>query len=336
MKIKIISSYNPNLLNAAPKAKMDIEKILKTNYNIDSIMIPSMTDKNSLYSKTIRRIRKVVLSIRLSLSNNLIIIQAPFTGKVNYTKRIKNKITLIHDLEGLRNDDEKRSSIELIEMKNSKFVISHNKKMTQFLKEKGIEEEKIVDLELFDYLANGNINEKYKFNKNNLTLIYPGNLVKEKSPFIYQLDPKRMNFKINLYGIGINNDISEKLIYKGSFKPDDINNLEGDIGLIWDGNYDESDENKWYKNYTKYNNPHKLSCCLAMGIPVIVWEKAAIADLVKKYNVGYTIHNIYDINNLVFDDYDVKRANAIELGKKVRNGFFTQRVMNEILDKLDK
>ena len=52
---------------------------------------------------------------------------------------------------------------------------------------------------------------------------------------------------------------------------------EGNLGLIWDGASDSSDEDIGMKNYTRYNNPHKLSCYMAAGLPVIVWEKSAIS-----------------------------------------------------------
>ena len=80
----------------------------------------------------------------------------------------------------------------------------------------------------------------------------------------------------------------------------------------------------------------KLSCYTAAGIPVIVWEKAAIADFVKKYDIGYTIKSIYDINNLDLKDYNRKQENIKELQKKVRNGYFTKRVVDKFLKDIDK
>ena len=73
---------------------------------------------------------------------------------------------------------------------------------------------------------------------------------------------------------------------------------------------------------------------MAMGIPVIVWDKSAIANFVKENNVGYTIHNIYDINNLYLSDYDIKRKTAIQIWKKVREGYYTKKVVNNILKKI--
>ena len=112
--------------------------------------------------------------------------------------------------------------------------------------------------------------------------------------------------------------------------------IEANLGLIWDGNFDDSDENVGFKKYTKYNNPHKLSCYIAAGLPVIVWEKAAIADFVNKYNIGYTISKIYDINEIDLSDYNQKLANISKLQQEVRNGEFTIRVFDKVLKDMEE
>ena len=123
-----------------------------------------------------------------------------------------------------------------------------------------------------------------------------------------------MKYRINLYGVGIDKDINNKIKYLNKYSPDELpNKIVGDLGLIWDGNYDESDENEGFKNYTKYNNPHKLSCYIAAGLPVIVWEQSAVADFVNKYNIGYTIKNLYDINKINLTDYTTKKKISIVL-----------------------
>ena len=326
--MKVISAIYNDKKNASPKAPSDVNKILSKYKNAKTIIMV----KDNLY-----KIKMLFIFIKNLFSKDYIIIQHPiFFKPFIYNILPKNKtIILIHDISGLRNQKEKTLNNEIQIFKKFKYIIVHNNKMKNYLISQGIKKESLYVLNLFDYLANDKINENYTFDPKNVTLIYPGNLKKEKSPFIYQLDDKKLNFKINLYGLGITNNISNKLQYKGSFEPDEINNIKGDIGLIWDGNYDESDEKEWYKNYTKYNNPHKLSCCMALGIPVIVWEKAAIAEFVKKENIGYTINNIYDINNIDFSDYYIKRKNAIKIGKKVRNGYYTKKVIDKILNDIN-
>ena len=144
-----------------------------------------------------------------------------------------------------------------------------------------------------------------------------------------------LNIKNNtIERMGVFKDINnEKMLYKGVFNPEELpNKLEGNLGLVWDGNYDESDEYVTFKFYTKYNNPHKLSCYIAAGLPVIVWNKSAIADFVRKYNIGYEISNLYEINNLDFSDYEKKKENVKDLTKKVRNGYFTRKIMKVVLN----
>ena len=327
----ILSRYFKNDLNAGPKAKLDVEKIFKDNLNFEVITIPE--PKNPTF---IQKVCSVIISVLYAIyskRHKYVCYQYPFSGKaMNFHK--KNSICFIHDINGLRynKDDEFKTDMKYINMCEN--IVVHNNSMKKLLIENGIEKNKIHILELFDYLANDKLNEKYKVNKKNIKLIYPGNLNRDKSPFLYQLDESKMKYELNIYGKGYDsNNKNKKVVYKGTFNPDSPSSIEGDIGLVWDGNYDESDENVGFKNYTKYNNPHKVSCCMAVGIPVIVWEKSAIAEFVKKNNVGYTINNIYDINNIDFSDYDIKRKNAIEIGKKVRNGYYTRKIINEIIGK---
>lgn len=324
----VISAINDNeKKNAGPKAPKDINNILKQKYNAKIIKI----HKTKFYKI------KILFVLLLSfMSKEIIVIQHPLLYNYFLLKLIPRyrKIIIIHDISGLRNQDEMLIKKEINIFKDSKYIIVHNSKMKEYLIKKGINEKNMICLEAFDYLTKDNDKcENKELNENNksIEIIYPGNLKKEKSPFIYQLDENKMNFILNLYGIGINKSINSKIIYKGSFEPDEISDIEGDLGLIWDGNYDESDEDKKFKNYTKYNNPHKLSCILAMGKPVIVWEKSAIADFVKQENIGYLIHNVYDINSLDFFDYTEKKKNAILIGEKIRKGQFTIRAFEKIL-----
>ena len=71
---------------------------------------------------------------------------------------------------------------------------------------------------------------------------------------------------------------------------------------------------------------------MAAGIPVIAWKKAAISEFIKKNNIGYLIDQISDINNLDFSDYNEKLKNTKKMQVKVRNGYFTKTVINEILN----
>ncbi|MBQ9659592.1 MAG: hypothetical protein IJV31_12735 [Clostridia bacterium] len=324
----IISQYLVSELSAGPKAKKDIEKILKEEYNskIYTLKLNGKEDKN-FANKLMYKIRKAIFSLVHFKGKELIIVQFPFNNKKIFTNRAKNKIAFIHDLDGIRKKDINIEKSEIESLNSYKYIIAHNNKMKQYLIEKGIDENKIYVLELFDYICKG---EKVNTtpNINDINIVYTGNF--EKSPFIKQLEDSKMKFNLFLYGNG-NVKSSERIFYKGKFLPDELpNKIEGDLGLVWDGNFDESDENQGFKNYTKYNNPHKLSCYIAAGIPVIVWEKSAVAEFVKNNDIGYLINNIYDINELDFSKYEQKKKNIKEIKEKVRKGYYTKKIIKEI------
>ena len=334
--MRCISQYVKTAVNAGPKAKIDVEKILKDEYNSKIITISAYDkDKNFLFDRIKYKLEKLIYFIFLSKSDDLTIIQFPFSDKEEMIKNLKNRVFFIHDLDGLRYNDPKKTETEINILKKGKYIVCHNEKMKSFLINKGINRQKILVLGLFDYLC-----KNYKLDCRNkkrkeINVVYTGNLI--KSPFIYQIDSKKMKFNLKLAG-NANNELKtdEKIEYIGSFSPDDVPGVIskiGDLGLVWDGNFDESDENEGFKNYTKYNNPHKFSCYMAAGIPTIVWKKSAIAEFVDKYNVGYTIRNIYDINNIDFSDYNEKKENVINISNKIRTGYYTKKVISKIIEK---
>lgn len=338
--MKLISKYLINESGAGPKAPRDIEEILK-ECKFECITI-KMKSSSKIIKKAFFKIfyifKRFIYLLKIKDKNEIVVIQNDFFYyPFIFNKLIKNylkkrKIILfVHDINGLRYNNEKYLKKE-IELFNSSYaIIAHNEKMKKYLISKGVTAP-IYILELFDYLTNEKDNLNFsKVDVNDINVAYAGNLI--KSQFIKQINSNKMNFNLFLYGKGINDNINEKVIYIGNFMPEELpNQMLGDFGLVWDGMIDESDENKEYKNYTRYNNPHKLSCYIAAGIPVIVWRKSAAADLVNRYNIGYTVSNLYDINKLDLTTYEEKKKNIKELSKKVRKGYFTQKVLNKIID----
>ena len=325
-----LAIYEKTQVNAGPKAKIDIERVLLKEFNfvIDNV--------NSVDNSNIGKIKRAIECIKKNYKYKdakLVLLQVPYSDKNFFTNKIKNKYAIIHDIEGLRYNNSKILTKELKFYKQCTYIISHNVYMTDFLVERGIDRKKIVELELFDYLTKVRP-LKRSINNNIINVVYSGNL--DKAQFIKQIEENKMCFNLYTYGIQNCNINNKKIFYKGKYTPDEIpGKMEGNLGLVWDGNIDSKDENDSLKNYTKYNNPHKLSCYIAAELPVIVWSKAAIATLVDKYNIGYKIDNLYDINNLDYSDYYEKLNNIRELSKKVRSGYFTKKAINEILNRLE-
>ena len=83
----------------------------------------------------------------------------------------------------------------------------------------------------------------------------------------------------------------------GAFDPDTpFLNGRYHFGLIWDGTGVDSCEGL-YGHYMRFNSPHKLSLYVALGLPVIVWREAAIADFVLKQGIGVTVGNLLELDD---------------------------------------
>lgn len=331
-RIDVIMRNDDKKINAGFKANSDIADILKCNYqNIHYHII------NEEKSGIIELFKKIIL---IRKKRSIVIMQLPLHNKLLsiIPFRLHNTILIIHDINGLRKNNKKMTKREMRVYKKCDAVISHNETMTDYLVANGINGRRITNLEFFDYICKtkDNIKVKNSHDSKNVAVVYMGNLVIKKAPFLRELQESRMSFRIKAYGDGGDDIKNLKIKLCGSIKPDEApNKIDGDLGLIWDGNYDERDQNVGMKNYTKYNNPHKLSCYLAAGLPVVAWEKSAIAKTIKKYNIGYTIRNIYDINNLDFSDYEVKRQNAIKIGNKIRSGYYTKKAISDALNNME-
>lgn len=337
--MKIVSIINSSYNHAGYKAQDDIIQILKDEYKSDVEEITLDLNRSKYKNKILNAINLFFLKIKfifkITITNDWKIFQYPMSHirLISFFAH-KKSIIIVHDLRGIRYQNEKIEKKEVKLLKKFMKIIVHNSKMKQYLVNKGVNEKNVYTLELFDYLAETSNDEENRRIGEKLEIDYIGNLVRAKCPFIYKLKNDN-KYILNLYGNGINKNINDMVLYKGVYAPNELpNKLQGNFGLVWDGDINEDDENISYKNYTKYNNPHKFSCYIAAGMPVIVWKKAAIREFVEKYNIGYTINELADINKIDFCDYDVKIKNVKELSKKVREGYFTRKVFNEILKDL--
>lgn len=332
----VVNVKSPESLNAGTKAPNDISNILKEKFNAK--VVDLILGKNVI-GKIKYKMKFFLTMLKARLSKEVLVLQFPIIER-NFILNLANKdrtVIIIHDIDGLRYQRKEFAELEMSKLKLFKYMIVHNDEMKKYLKEQGVEA-KLVSLELFDYLCPGDLKEERKSidNVKDVTLVYAGNLTKEKSPFLHQLEKEKMKFKFNVYGVGTELENLKKVVdYKGKYPPDELPNLlEGNLGIVWDGQYNDEDEQNCLKNYTKYNNPHKFSLYMASGLPAVVWKKAAVAKFVEKYNVGYTVNNLYEINDIDFSDYETKLKNVLEMKEKVRNGYFLNEAMKVCLEEI--
>ena len=327
-----------NSYHAGNKARKDCEEIFKKlklkEIKINYFFLEKFSEL--FIYKLLEQSISLILNLKFIFSKPfLLFCQFPLERKWGYIfffnlKNIKI-VSIIHDLDGLRYKDEKILNKELKMLKKSKYIISHNLKMTSFLIENGIEKNKIKDLNIFDYLLNEK--ERKISNKIESDICFAGNL--DKSVFIYKFKELK-DIKIDVFGVNYREEKNNgDFRYCGAYPPDEIHEkLTGKYGLIWDGDSLEKC-NGMYGEYMRYNNPHKLSLYIIAGLPVIVWKEAAIAKFVEKENIGITVDSLYELNtgllNISKEEYDKKIKNVMKIREKIINGSMLTDIIKQIL-----
>ena len=250
--------------------------------------------------------------------------------KLKKEKKVK-VITFFHDIERLRslyNDEVKEMEFDFFMDVTDVFIV-HNERMRAYLETIGVLARKVVCLEIFDYLVDAPIKNR-DFDK---SVMIAGALDSVKSPYISML--RELNkVKFHLFGKGyLEENISDNIAYHGSYPMDQIvEELVGGFGLVWDGDSIDDCSGSTGR-YLRYNNPHKLSLYLAAGYPVIVWDEAATADLVLRYDVGIVVKSLRNLDkildNLSEKKYIHYKENVRTLSNKLRSGFFTQQALQK-------
>jgi hypothetical protein len=246
-----------------------------------------------------------------------------FILKVLYSfkKHRKYRIfLLIHDVIGLRENDQAITEKEKKLFSYCDTVICHNDEMRKKIEtSNGV---RYVELGLFDYLGDVVAKKETTEHRKN-EIVIAGNLSKMKSAYIRKLG-RYKGVMFHLYGNGYEENNEDNIIYHGVYNGNEIvDRLQGSFGLVWDGEGCESCTGKWGE-YLKYNNPHKMSLYIAAGLPVIVWNRAASYKFVEQLGIGFGINSLDEISahveNMSTEDYSNMLARVGELRKEILQG----------------
>lgn len=340
--------HDNNVKNAGNKARNDVEVIFnRLGYAPLKVRVDDWYKMNVLNAQ-IHKYRALLRAFKRLKKNDDIVIQFPLLHHSLFInsllKSLKNRgvniYLLIHDLETLRFVNDKTLPLRMkLRMKLTEGdtfhsvtgIIAHNPIMKSVLVDKGVAENKIVSLGIFDYLI-PNFQEKTGLTKNQ-PIIVAGNLAQEKAGYLYQL-PARPPY--NLYGVGF--DESRALAnetYFGSFLPDELPAaLEGGFGLVWDGDSAETCSGV-FGEYLRYNNSHKASLYLAAGFPLVVWKQSALSHFVLENGCGIAVESLHDLSQAIeqLDDKDYQDllVNAKSIGQNIRNGSYLTNALNKIV-----
>ena len=332
--------------NAAKKPRLDSSKTLLDNMgHLIPIYVLSDASKNRLFNGIIRRVN-ILFSIYgfyrkcLKIKDSIVFMQYPFLqlspyGRFFLLKHLKsngNKIIyLVHDLDSVRYNKLKMLHVEQKELLLADICIVHSFPMLIHLNQLGISVKHSVILKFFDYRL------QYSFPKQrdlrDIKLVFAGNL--EKSHFLRQLDRVDWDKNVYLFLYGSWSDnvvINDRIFYKGKFSPNNIEEVEGNWGLVWDGESINTCVGL-YGNYLKINAPFKMSMYLAANLPVIVWGKSAMAEYVKLYNIGICIDSLNEIPNKIMSLTDMQineiKHNVKCISEKIRCGGMLSEALGE-------
>ncbi|MBR3314397.1 MAG: hypothetical protein IKG18_09695 [Atopobiaceae bacterium] len=259
-------------------------------------------------------------------------------------------VLVVHDLESFRIiHNDKESRLRRLELQREEGlmldacagIIFHNTRMQERAKDLFGPQvyDKSISLGCFDYLLEGDVAravEGRSYHSKSDGVIIAGNLLRYKAGYAYEL-PDDVPFL--LYGPNyVEGDSKPNVTYQGVFAPDELPmHLDGSFGLIWDGPTADTCAGA-YGEYLEINNPHKASLYLASGLPVIIWERAALAELVEEQGCGLTVASLSEIGERLaaLDEgkYREMAANARVLGAKLRKGWFMTEAVYHTLAKL--
>lgn len=240
-------------------------------------------------------------------------------------------ISVVHDVEELRafrfNDYYKREFEVMLDIAD--VIIVHNKVMLDWFVSHGVPAEKLLNLKLFDYLAENPQEKIAEFEK---SINIAGNLDVTKCGYIGQLGQLE-GIKVNLYGPNFDEKLRqyENISYHGSFPVDEIqNHLNKGFGLVWDGESIDGCEGH-SGQYLRFNNPHKMSLYISSGLPIVIWREAAQAKFVEEQGIGVCVDSLRTLGdvlaNISEERYYALVGNVKRIKNRIEKGSFAENAL---------
>ena len=340
-RIYFISEHSNQEIFHGGIGPTDIEKILQRN-NAIAIRFPYHFDF-SIMAKIARAGYLIKIFFRIK-PGSVIVFQHPLYARMNKLllqllrlRRGVEIICLIADIDGLKDENEDLLKREMHLFRQYKYFILHNPNMHAWL-QSFHPSANCSFLHCFDFLVKNN---DYKRSKTS-TLVFAGNL--QKSRFLEKLHiwlERNASLHIHLYGPHSTDAmlINKNVCYKGLHYPYSLPDMvEGSFGLVWDGDGLEQPSGS-LGNYMQYISHHKLSLYIVCKMPVIVHEKAGSAQLVKKFNIGFTVKSLFEIeqkiNGLSEMEYDSMVQNTYDLARHITSGNNLQKALIDLLLKIE-
>lgn len=345
------------LTNAGGKAREDIARIL-SGKGLQELVVPVVKgrDQMSGAAKVAAHLQSrdnwVRATRELDLGDTLVVQFPPightvFIGGVLRTLHGRGVriVLLVHDLDGLRSifgnpgrAAQLRLGIEeTAALQTADQVIVHNGTMVDVVASRyGVDRRKLMPLGIFDYLVDDENIERFVERDKGAPVVVAGNLSPVKSSYLKEL-PSDVDFE--LYGSGYEDKGLRNVHYKGVVPAEELPfSMDGAFGLVWDGD-SASTCSGVTGQYLKLNNPHKASLYLASGMPVVIWDQAALAPFVTDHGCGIAIGSLDELHrrleSLSCDQYDKMLSASRRVGEGLRRGTHTTQALETARLSLD-
>ena len=327
---------------AGNKAKTDIECIMAENGFVNvGFRQTRYTNPVLAFLATLAGVLKAPFSLR---KGDRLVLQYPLKKYFTFVCRMAHfrgakVVVVIHDLGSFRS---KRLTPlqEIRRLNNADVIIVHTEEMKEWLKQHEIRA-KLVVLGVFDYLS-----ESVPAAKTVLALPYTvafvGGLDSRNYGFLYEMINSVHSYRLMLYGNGLEEGkVHGKVDYRGFVMSDNLISSAGvvaDFGLVWygyslEGGKGDSGE------YLRYNAPHKLSLYIRCGLPIIIWDKAGLADFVREHHIGICLSSLKDLDDVLSEltpeAYAVIKQNVVEMSRKISAGEFCTKAIRQALGMLE-
>lgn len=338
------------LINAGGKARADVTTILKS-VGCEPLPVAIVKGRQSMGRRDKLAAHRMAYAnwqdaVSGLTSGDVLVVQFPLVGHTIYFSRIVGELArrgvrlvlIIHDLDGLRYASGSSSAAERMRLameekpalRGADAIIAHNGVMADAIARRyGVERSRIVSLGIFDYLAAGDVPDRGGSSPEPVCVA--GNLTPAKSAYLEHL-PQDVRFV--LYGGGYEGPDCPNVEWCGVVPADELPaRLEGGLGLVWDGDSSETCSGTTGQ-YLRINNPHKTSLYLAAGLPVVIWDQAALAPFIHEHGCGITISSLSELRSKIdsFDDskYAEMGYSAAAVGRELRSGKYAKQAIEEV------
>lgn len=341
MRLLFLSRNYKGLDSAGNKAKTDIERIMES-MNFQNAGLHRTVYKGTLPHFFLTLLGVIISTIRLR-KGDILVLQYPLKKYFSLVCRIAHlrgakTIIQIHDLGSFRR---KALTVdkEIRRLNHANYIIAHNESMKKWLLNNGCKP-LLGTIGIFDYLSDSKPTNSMQLSKPYI-IIYAGALNPRKNSFLYDWGEHINQYCVKLYGNGF--ELS-KAKGKDKFKPmgfiksdDMISSAQGHFGLVWDGESIDCCSGD-FGTYLEINNPHKTSLYIRCCLPIIIWEKAALAKFVQDHRIGICVNSLRELdkrlNNITPKQYQTMKENICTLSEQLADGFFFKNAVNKGVNRL--